>query len=601
MISRLVLLMTFFLSIESIAAAPQSTCSVMAKAAAAKGSAAQKLKSFLAADWDYVMHEFPDFATYVGYPGVNDKLTDQSVAAVQRRNTEVQCRLKALSTISRSALKGEDRVTYDLAERELKMSIESEKFGDDYIPVNHMSGFQIDTPDLFTAMPTATIADYENILARLDALPVLIKQNEELMREGLKRKLTPVKAFMEKVNGQLDSLTAPKPEDSPLFQPFKEFRPGVTAEEQKRLSEKAKTILREKVYPALAAFKTFFNKEYVPNAREFIAFTEMPNGKEWYAFKVKQFTTTNKNPDDLHQLGLSEVERLTAEMNKIRERVKFDGDLKTFNRFLLKDKRFYYTKADDLLAGYRDITKKADAELPKLFRTLPRLTYGVRPIAAFAAPSSSGAQYFGGSLQAGRAGWFEANTYDLRSRPKWDMETLALHEAVPGHHFQIAIAQEIEGVPEFRKHGQFTAFIEGWALYAESLGDEMGFFKDPYSKYGNFSGEMMRSIRLVVDTGMHAKGWSKQQALDYYRSKMPITDADSEVEINRYITWPGQALAYKVGQLRFRELREKAKRVLGDKFDVRDFHDEVLRHGALPMEVLDRVVDEWIKSRLLRN
>jgi uncharacterized protein (DUF885 family) len=582
------------LALSASAHAEKFTCADFNKAAASAGSAEKRLQKYLDVNWKYLMNEYPEWATFVGYPGLNAKLSDQSVAAIERRKADTHCMLKALHLIPRARLKGEERVTYDLAERDLKMSIEGERFNDDYMPVNHMNGFQIDFSELLSAMPTATAADYENILARLEALPVAIKQNEELMREGLKRKATPVKAFLPKVAGQLDALASKDMTAGPLFKPFKDFGAGIADADKKRLGEKALSVLESKVYPALAAFKTFLNTEYIPQAREFIALSDMPDGKAWYAYMVKRHTTTNKTPEELHQLGLSEVKRITAQMNKIREQVKFDGDLKAFNRFLMKDKRFYYTNAEDLLAGYRDIAKKTDAQLPKMFHRLPRLTYGVRAIADYAAPSSSGAQYVGGSLEAGRAGWFEANTYDLPSRPKWEMETLAFHESVPGHHFQIAIAQELEGLPEFRKHGGFTAFIEGWALYAESLGDEMGFFKDPYSKYGNLSDEMMRAIRLVVDTGMHAKGWSKHQALDFYRSKMPITDSDSEVEIDRYITWPGQALAYKVGQLKFRELREKSRMALGERFDVRDYHDEVLRHGALPMDVLEKTVDEWI-------
>lgn len=598
MISRfLVLISLLILSAQVSAAQNKFTCADFKKAATSKGDGKQRLRKFLDVSWKYLMNEYPEWATYVGFPGLNDKLTDQSIAAVERRQKDVHCQLAALLMIPRASLKGEERVTYDLTVRELKMNIESEKFGDEYMPVDHMGGFQINTTELLSAMPTTSAADYQNIITRLEAFPKMIQQNQELMREGLKRKLTPVKSFLAKVNGQLDALTAENIENSPLYKPFKEFPSGISAEDQARLRAKAKEVLSQRVYPALTSFKTFLNQEYIPQAREFIALTEMPNGKAWYAHMVKRHTTTDKTPDQLHELGLREVERLTGEMNKIREQVKFKGDLKAFNKFLLTDKRFQFTKAEDLLSGYRDIAKRTDAELPKMFHKLPRLTYGVRAIADYAAPSSSGAQYVGGSLEAGRPGWFEANTYDLPSRPKWEMETLAFHEGVPGHHFQIAIAQEMEDMPEIRKHGHYTAFIEGWALYAESLGDEMGFFKDPYSKYGNLSGEMMRAIRLVVDTGMHAKGWSKQQALDFYRSKMPISDTDSEVEIDRYITWPGQALAYKVGQLKFRELREKSKLALGNKFDVRDYHDEVLKHGALPMEVLEQTVDEWIAGQ----
>lgn len=562
-----------------------------------KDSPHARLNDFFKAHWKYTMNEFPEWATYVGYAGLNDKLSDQSLPAIIRRQKETRAWLKKLQAIPRALLKGEDRVSYDLAERNLKMSLESDGFGDDYMPVNHMNGFQIDFTELLSAMPVSSRQDYENILARLEALPGLIQQNQILMREGLKRNLTPVKAFIPKISAQVAALTSADVKAGPLFRPFQEFPPTVSPAERERLTASAFKVIETKVYPALKDFKKFLDVEYMPKAREFIAWTDMPEGKAWYAFQVKRYTTTTKTPEQLHELGLSEVKRISAEMNKIREEVQFKGDMKAFNEFLLKDKRFYWKTADELLDGYRAIAKRTDAELPKMFRKLPRLTYGVRAIAGYAAPTSSGAQYVGGSLEAGRPGWFEANTYDLPSRPKWEMETLAFHEGVPGHHFQTSIAQEIQNLPEFRRHGGFTAFDEGWALYAESLGGEMGFYKDLYSKYGNLTGEMLRAVRLVVDTGMHAKGWSKQRALDYFRAQMPVSDVDSEIEIDRYITWPGQALAYKVGQLKFRELREKARMALGEGFDVRDFHDEVLSHGALPMEVLEKTVDEWVASK----
>jgi uncharacterized protein (DUF885 family) len=297
--------------------------------------------------------------------------------------------------------------------------------------------------------------------------------------------------------------------------------------------------------------------------------------------------------DQVHEMGLQEVAKLTAEMEKAKEQAKFKGDLKAFNKFLQNDKRFQYTNKEEMLAGFRDIGKRLDAELPKMFKTLPRLPYGVREMPEFQAKSSAAAHYIGGSLESGRAGFFEANAVDLPSQQKWGMETLTIHEAVPGHHLQIALAQEIPDMPEFRRHTHFTAYTEGWALYAETLGKEMGFFKDPYSYYGHLSDQMLRAVRLVVDTGMHAKGWSRQHALDYYRSKFPTTDVGAENEINRYISWPGQALGYKVGQLKIRALRDKATAALGEKFDLREFHDEVLRHGALPLDVLEKNIDEW--------
>lgn len=561
------------------------------------GTATRKLKRFLDVQWEYVMKEFPEWATSVGYPGQNDRWTDRSLAAYEKRRESLSCQREALKRISRAQLPSKEKVTYDLAVYNLDREIEAESFDGKYMPIDHLFGAHVEVIDTLTEMPTAKVQDFENILRRMDKLPAYEGQIIALMREGLKRKVTPVKAFLGKVVGQISDMMPAEVEAGPLYKPFKEMPTSISAAERARLQIKAKEIIEGKVYPALRHLSDFLKNDYIPQAREYIAFSDMPNGKAWYAFQVKYYTTTEMTPDQIHELGLKEVARITAEMNKIREQVKFKGDLRAFNAYLLKDKRFQYENAEDLLAGYRDIAKRIDPELPRLFKTLPRLTYGVRSTEAYRAASAPKAQYNGGSPQAGRPGWFVANTFDLPSSQKWDMETLTLHEAVPGHHFQIALAQEIEGLPEFRRFGRFTAFTEGWALYAESLGSELGLFKDPLSLYGHLAAEMMRAIRLVLDTGMHAKGWTKDQALAFYRGNMPITDLNSEVEVDRYITWPGQALAYKIGQMKIRELRESSRAVLGDAFDLRDFHDAVLLNGALPMPVLEKSVQDWVSVK----
>lgn len=596
---KIIVLALLFLAHVQIFAAPNSAkanCELFAHAVG-KGSGDQRLGGFLDVQWKYLMKESPEWATFVGYPGQNDRLSDESLAAVERRRAETLCQREALGKIKRQTLTAKNRINFDLAIRDLDMGIEGDRFGSEYMPINHMSGFQTDFIDLLTAMPTAIPTDFKNIISRLDKVPLMVDQLIELMREGLKRKLTPTKQFLPKVIEEINALLTPKAEDSPLYRPFGEM-PGLKSADQTQLRELARQSIEHKAYPAFSKLKVFMEKEYIPQARETVSWSDLPNGVTWYAYLVKLHTTTKATPDQLHQVGLSEVERIHSEMVKIKTAVGFKGDLKAFNAFLMTDKQFYFTSAEDLLTAYRDITKRIDPELPKLFKTLPRLTYGVRPVPEFRAASTSGAEYQSGSLEAGRGGFFQANTYDLKSRPKWQMETLAFHEGVPGHHFQISIAQEIEGNPEFRKYGGNTAYGEGWALYAESLGEEMGFYKDPYSKYGHYSEEMLRAVRLVVDTGLHAKGWSRQKALDYFRSQMPVSDVESEIEINRYITWPGQALAYKVGQLKFRELRDRASQKLGPKFNVRSFHEVVLGQGALPMDELEKVVDEWVAEQI---
>lgn len=576
--------------------AEKPICEVL-KNATATGTPTQKLKKFMDESWKYGMKESPESATFLGVPGYNDKLSDNSMDAVKRRKLEAKCALAVLKKIPRAGLKGEDRVSYDLLVRDGELGIEAQKFDFDYFVVDHMGGFHINFPDLVEAMPRANVKDFENIISRMEKVPGFVDNQIVFLNEGLKRKVTPVKVFLERVPNQIDKVTTEKVEDSPLFSPFKHFKADISEADQKRLQDRAKEVLSQRVYPAIKKLKTFLVENYIPNARTETAMTSLPNGKDWYAFLVKTHTTTKMTPQELHELGLKEVERITQEMEKIKAQVKFKGTLAEFNKFLLNDSQFYYSSAKDLMTGYRDVAKQIDAQLPTIFKRLPRLPYGVREMPAYKAPEAPTAYYMGGTIEGGRAGYFEANTYDLKARPKWGMEALTLHEAMPGHHLQIALAQEIEGLPEFRKNGGYTSYVEGWGLYAESLGEDLGFFKDPYSNYGRYTYEMWRAVRLVVDTGLHEFGWSREKAIDYFMEKMPKKKIEAEQEIDRYITIPGQALAYKVGQLKFLELRNKAKTALGDKYDIRNYHDVVLRHGALPMDVLENVVATWIDEQ----
>lgn len=580
----------------SVWAAPNN-CPAFLKATAS-GTSPQKLKRFIDVVWKYKMNEFPEWAASIGYPGARKGVwTDQSLAAIERRDKEILCRRDALKKIDRKGLSGQDLVNYELLVSEISQSVEEMKFPEHLMPMNHLFGPHTALTETITDMPARTSEDVKNILSMIDKYPARLAQDEILMREGLKQKVMPVKMFLGKLPAQFDKILTAKVEDSPMYKPFAELKGELTPAEIAAAQTQAKALLADKVYPALKKFREFVEKEYVPNARDTIAWKDMPNGEAWYAVMVRRHTTTNMKPQELHDLGLKEVARIGEEMKKIRDEVKFKGSAVDFNKFLLSDKRFFYTNKDDLLIGFRDIAKRIDAELPKQFKTLPRLTYGVREMPEYKAKDSPAAYYMNGSLETGRPGYFEANTYDLPSRPKWGMEALTIHEAVPGHHLQIAIAQEIPNMPEFRKYGFYTAFVEGWALYSESLGGEMGFYKDPYSKYGQLSYEMWRAIRLVVDTGMHQLGWSREKAIDYMLANMPKSRLETEVEIDRYITWPGQALAYKVGELKIQQLKERSRAQLGEDFDVREFHDEVLKNGALPMDVLDKSIEAWISKR----
>ncbi|MCI0573446.1 MAG: DUF885 domain-containing protein, partial [Myxococcaceae bacterium] len=375
---------------------------------------------------------------------------------------------------------------------------------------------------------------------------------------------------------------------------FSDFPSTIPEPERERLRREGAAAVREAVVPSLRRLFDFWVKEYFPKTRDAVGLSTLPDGEAWYAFNARRSTTTALTPEQIHQLGLSEVERIRAEMERVMRSTGFKGSLQEFFQYLRTDPRFFHTDKEALLAAYRDIAKRIDPELPKLFGTLPRLPYGVVPVPAYSEKTQTTAYYNSGSQRAGRPGYFFANTYELTSRPKWEMEALTVHEAVPGHHLQIALAQELEGVPEFRRHGGYTAFVEGWGLYSESLGPELGLYKDPYSRFGQLTYEMWRAVRLVVDTGMHAKGWTRQQAIDFFKANSSKPEHDITVEVDRYIVWPGQALAYKVGELKLKELRTWATRELGPRFDVRRFHDTVLLAGPLPLEVLEKRVREWV-------
>ncbi len=399
---------------------------------------------------------------------------------------------------------------------------------------------------------------------------------------------------MRDVPQQVLNLIVKDPAESSMLEPLKEMSSLVPAAEQTRLRQAATDAFTKKVEPAFQKLHDFLATKYVPGCRSTIGTDKLANGDKIYSYTTRQETTTDLTPAQIHQIGLDEVKRIRGEMDKVIATTGFKGDFHAFTKYLLTDPKFYYTDAASLLSGYRDIAKQIDPKLVEFFGILPRLPYGVKAVPAYSEKSQAGAYYEPGSLKAGRPGYFFANTYDLPGRPKWGMETLTLHEAVPGHHFQIAIAQEMEDLPEFRKHGGYNAFAEGWALYAESLGYEMGFFKDPYQDFGHLGDEMLRAVRLVVDTGLHSMSWTREQAIKYFEENTGNPPHDIEVEVDRYIVWPSQALGYKIGQLKIRELRTYAEKELAQKFDLRAFHDECLKNGALPMSVLETHLKEWV-------
>ena len=566
------------------------------KLAKSRSKDAVRLHQLFKLDWDHSLQESPEFATDVGFPGLNDRWSDNSVETIARRKRELHAPLKAIASIKRGKLSAGDQLNYDLYKRNYEQSLEGTRFPGEYFQITQLGGIQQDIARMLDVAPHTTVKDYEDIISRLNGVPTVVDQTLVLLRKGLAAGITPPRITLRDVPQQVKNQLEPDPTKSAFLRPFQKFPVEFSDADKTRLRLAAELALKEKVLPAFTKLHEFIANDYVPGARETIACGDLPDGKAWYEFNARAMTTTKLSPQEIHILGLSEVARIRAEMDKVISNSGFKGSFEEFLAFLRSDPQFSYTNAADLLRGYRDICKRADPELARLFGKLPRLPYGVKPIPSYAEKSQTTAYYQPGSPDAGRPGYFYANTYDIKTRLTWEMEALSLHEAVPGHHLQIALAQELENIPDFRKHGSYTSFVEGWGLYAESLGTEMGFYTDPYSNFGRLTYEMWRAIRLVVDTGMHSMSWTRQQAIDYFLANASKNEHDITVEIDRYIVWPGQALAYKIGELKIKELRATATRELGDKFDVRQFHDQVLGNAAVPLDVLEARIKEWVAA-----
>lgn len=564
--------------------------------AAAKGTAsdAERLHELFEVDWAYTMACFPEWATYVGYPGHETKWTDHSPAAVAERKKQATRPLAILATIDRAQLAGPDQISYDLFERQSEEAIEGTRFPLELIQITQMGGVQQDAAQLFAAMPHSTIQQFENEIARLRALPALVAQSRALMEQGLRRGITPPQVTLRDVPAQVLAQIPEDPFQSPLLVAFVDMPTAIGGEAAIRLRAEAASIYAAEIRPEFQRLHSFLTERYIPGARTTVGASALPEGAAWYAWAIKVQTSTELTAAEIHAMGLAEVKRINGEMQRVKEQTGFQGTMREFFVYLQTDPRFFFTDKEELLRAYRDIAKRADPELMKLFKTLPRTPYGVLAVPSYAEKSQTTAYYYPGAIETGRPGYFYANTHALNTRPKWEMEPLTLHEAVPGHHLQIALSQEMGALPSFRRFGGYTAFVEGWGLYAESLGGEMGFYTDPYAKFGQLTYEMWRAVRLVVDTGMHALGWTREQAIEYFKQNAGKNDHDIVVEVDRYIVWPGQALAYKLGELKIKELRAFATQELGAKFDVREFHDEVLKNGAVPLSVLDGQIRAWV-------
>ena len=565
-----------------------------------------RLRAFLADDWQRWMRLAPEVATTVGFPGQNDRWTDDSASGVKARQRQLEASVRAFDEIDARALGPPERLNHRLYRELLRLAVAGQEFGDDplpfhfglphnlWMPLNQMEGIHILAGQTLPLQPRRTLADVEAIVARLRALPAAVEQNLALLRDGARRGFTPPRVAVQGVPDQVEGLVPEAPARSALCEPLADLPPAVPADDRRRLTGEAHDVYVRSVRPAFLKLHRYLADEYLPRARESTAASDLPNGRNAYRHHVGWTTTTDLSPEQIHEIGLAEVRRTRAEIETLVRSTGFTGTLAEFHRSVRTDPKFRHASAEGLVTAYRALAKRIDPELAHLFGTLPRLPYGVAPVPDFQAPSSPAAYYIAGSPEDGRPGIFYANADDLASRPTWRMESLTLHEAVPGHHLQLALAAELGDVPEFRRFSGETAFVEGWGLYAETLGSELGLYRDPYARFGALDHDIWRSIRLVVDTGMHALGWSRDRAIAFFRENTGMSDHDIAVEVDRYIVWPAQALAYKIGQLKFRELRTAAERELGDRFDVRRFHDVALEEGGLPLGELETRVRAWI-------
>jgi uncharacterized protein (DUF885 family) len=557
-------------------------------------SDSERFQEMVGISYEYTMLSRPEFATFLGDPRGQDRWSDNSVKMTRQREQDAKTFLAALENIDRDALSPTEQVNYVLLYDRQKRDIEGQQFPNEMMPLNQMGGVQQSIARMMAISQPKNARDYSNMIARLQKVPEVVDQTIAWMRKGMEAGITPPAVTLRDVPEQIRNQLVDEPDQSPMLGAFKQFPASVDSLQQATLKKQAEAAFSEDVAPAFEKLLAFVENEYLPAARKSIAMRDLPNGEAWYAFNVKKMTTTDLTPEQIHQIGLSEVKRIRGEMDEIIKSSGFEGTFEEFLVFLRTDPQFYHETKEGLLREYREIAKRADPELMKLFGTLPRTPYGVIPVPSYAEKSQTTAYYQRGSVEAGRPGNFFANTYALNTRPRWEMEALTLHEAVPGHHLQLALQDELEDVPWFRRFGGYTAFVEGWGLYSESLGVEMGFYKDPYSKFGQLTYEMWRAIRLVVDTGMHHLGWSRQQAIDYFMQNAGKQEHDVTVEVDRYIVWPGQALAYKIGELKIKELRAYATDTLGEKFDIREFHDQVLGKGAVPLSVLEANIKAWV-------
>jgi len=547
--------------------------------------------------WEYYLAENPMVASRAGDRRYNTEWRDRSLDAIQRQHLQRRDFLRRVYAIDKTALSEADQLNYELFRRDLQQRVDAHQFNGYLMPFSQRGGVQnLDSQASYLRFDT--VGDFEDWLARLDKIDTVIDHTIEVANRGIEKGVVLPRVLMERIPDQIAVQLVEEGADSPFYRTFETMPDGITEKDRERLQTAAIKTIEDTVVPAYRKLARYFEKTYLPATRDSVGLSSLPNGSAWYEFLARSFTTTILTPDQIHRTGLEEVKRIRGEMQQIIDELEFEGDFQDFLTFLRTDPQFYYDNPDDLYEAYLATSKRIDPELVKLFGTLPRMPYGVKPIPDAIAPDTTTAYYSRPAADGSRAGIYWVNLYRPEVRPKYEIEVLSVHEAMPGHHLQLAIQQELGDMPNFRRYSGFTAFVEGWGLYSESLGYDLGLYKDPYSRFGALTYDMWRAVRLVVDTGIHYKGWTRQQAIDFFKDNAAKTEHDIVNEIDRYIVMPGQALAYKIGQLKILSLRASAEAALGDDFDVREFHDALLGAGALPLDILQQRMDGWVAEQL---
>ena len=542
-------------------------------------------------EWKRGIQENPVYASSMGDKSANQDWPDISESAVRERQKKTREVLEQIRSIDPQSLSIENQLNYRLFLYNYERSVRAQKFDSHLLTFGQRGGIQLEH-ETAEGLSFNTSQDYKDWLVRLEKLPALIDQHINLGRLGIERKITAPNILMQRVANQIQLQLVDNPEESPFFNVFIDIPENIQDRETIQLM--ARDVIKSKVIPAYYKLNDFFTEEYLPASRTTYGVLDLPNGFEWYENLARYHTTTDLTPDEIHEIGLSEVERIRSEMQEVIDSLEFDGSFNDFLTFLRTDPQFYYETEDELLEAYLATSKKIDPQMVSLFKVLPRTPYGIKPIPMESAPDTTTAYYMRPAADGSRAGYYYVNLYRPEVRPKYEIEVLSVHEAVPGHHLQIALAMELEGIPNFRKYSGYTAYVEGWGLYSESLGYDIGLYSDPYSRFGALTYDMWRAVRLVVDTGMHYKGWTRQEAIDFFTANAAKTEQDIINEIDRYLVMPGQALAYKIGQLKILELKNKAKKQLGDDFDIKEFHHAVLSQGALPLAVLEENIETYL-------